>query len=341
MKKTAILMTVLLAVFATSAKADLLGRWGFDGDALDSSGYGNHGTVYGGAAYVAAPMGQALSLDGYDDQVRVADDGSLEPANITVEAWVRKIGSLTGSGYIVSKYSTPWHGRSSYALYRGGSVLYFYIGTTAAQDYFVRSPNGGTALLDGEWHHVAGTYDGSAVRLYVDFAEIGSGTSTSVAMGYDVGDLYIGNYWTENSWNFHGYIDEVRIWDKALTTFPGVLAITVEIDIKPGTEWNPLNVGSNGVIPVAILTTEDFDAATVDPGTVLLAGVTVAVRGKSEKAMAHLEDVDGDGDIDLLVQIDTDAFAQAWTGGEVELTGETFDGQSIEGSDFVLVVPAE
>jgi surface protein len=117
--------------------------------------------------------------------------------------------------------------------------------------------------------------------------------------------------------------------------------IIIDIDIKPGSDLNPVNLGSNGVIPVAILTTDDFDAATVDPGTVQLAGVNVAVRGKSDKAMAHLEDVDGDGDTDLLVQFDTTAFSAEWTSGEVQLTGTTFTGRAIEGYDTILVVPPE
>jgi hypothetical protein len=116
---------------------------------------------------------------------------------------------------------------------------------------------------------------------------------------------------------------------------------TVEIDIKPGSDPNPINPGSNGLIPVAIFTTDDFDAANVDPATVTLAGAEVAVRGKSDKLMAHLEDVDGDGDIDLLLQVDTQSEDALWEEGEVFLEGFTYDDIPILGSDYVVIVPPE
>lgn len=68
---------------------------------------------------------------------------------------------------------------------------------------------------------------------------------------------------------------------------------TVQIDVKPGGDPNSINLASNGVIAVAILTTDDFDATTVDAGLVVFAGAT-AVHNT-------LEDVDGDGDFDLVL----------------------------------------
>ena len=121
----------------------------------------------------------------------------------------------------------------------------------------------------------------------------------------------------------------------------GPQEIEIEIDIKPGSDPNPINPGSNGLIPVAILTTDDFDAADVEPNTVTLAGVEVAVRGKAEKLMARLEDVDGDGDDDLLLQIETQSEGALWASGTVTLTGKTYDGDDIKGTDEVIIVPPE
>lgn len=120
--------------------------------------------------------------------------------------------------------------------------------------------------------------------------------------------------------------------------------ITVDIDIKPGNEPNPINQGSNGLIPVAILTTDTFNAADVDPGSVTLNGAEVAVRGKSDKLMARLEDIDGDGDEDLMLQVDTESWDELWADGEVTLTGKTYidlGAKDIQGTDYVIIVPPE
>jgi hypothetical protein len=65
--------------------------------------------------------------------------------------------------------------------------------------------------------------------------------------------------------------------------------IEIKIDIKPGSDPNPINPFSRGVIPVAILTTEDFDALTVDADSVLFGPDEAEKRHKQ----AHVEDVDG------------------------------------------------
>jgi PKD repeat protein len=113
----------------------------------------------------------------------------------------------------------------------------------------------------------------------------------------------------------------------------------VDIDIKPGSDPNSINLGSKGTIPVAIHSTADFDANTVDPATVTLAGATVGVKGKSDKVMASLEDVNGDGLLDLVIHIVNE---MSLTEGSTEalLEGSTFDGTLIEGSDTVNIVPA-
>ena len=73
------------------------------------------------------------------------------------------------------------------------------------------------------------------------------------------------------------------------------LEVNVDIDIKPGSDPNSINLGSNGNVPVAILSSADFDATTVDPYTVTLAGAEVSLKGKAQTPMASVEDVNGDG----------------------------------------------
>ena len=113
--------------------------------------------------------------------------------------------------------------------------------------------------------------------------------------------------------------------------------ILVDVDIKPGSDPNCINPYSNGVIPVAILTTTGFDASSVNPLSVTLAGAAVRVKGKSGNA-GSLEDVDGDGDQDLMVQIINElGLAEGQT--TATLTGETTAGLPIAGSDAICVVP--
>lgn len=132
--------------------------------------------------------------------------------------------------------------------------------------------------------------------------------------------------------------------------FYGTIAIYLQypgpdvlIDIKPGGNPNTINLRSKGLLPVAILSSEEvgkeFDATTVDPSTVQLAGAGVAVRGKN-KYMAHKEDVNGDGLTDLVVQIEIENLnPDKLEDGSAILTGQTSNGIEITGSDKIAVVP--
>lgn len=121
--------------------------------------------------------------------------------------------------------------------------------------------------------------------------------------------------------------------------------LTVGIDIKPGSYPNSINLGSNGVVPVAILSSETFDATQVDPETVILAGSGVAMRGKGNKYLAHEEDINDDGLLDLVCQVETENLDPGqFQDGYAILTGnllEEFGGTPIEGSDEITIVPPE
>jgi len=73
----------------------------------------------------------------------------------------------------------------------------------------------------------------------------------------------------------------------------------ITIDIKPGSDDNSINLKSRGVVPVAVLTTDDFDASTIDPDTVLFAGA------EPVRLLCTLCDVDYDGDEDMLFHFKT------------------------------------
>jgi hypothetical protein len=118
--------------------------------------------------------------------------------------------------------------------------------------------------------------------------------------------------------------------------------IDVDIDIKPGCSPNTINIGSSGVIPVAILSDTEFDATTVNPTTVCLAGTGVALRGNGNKYMAHEEDVNGDGLTDLVVQVESENLDPGQLqDGYAIISGLTYDGASFEGQDEIIIVPPE
>jgi len=121
----------------------------------------------------------------------------------------------------------------------------------------------------------------------------------------------------------------------------------VTVDIKPGSDPNSINLGENGVLPVAVLGSADFDVLEIDAETVALGGVAVTTRGpaKAPKLACSYEDANGDGYTDLaaffsvqeLVAIG--ALTESTT--ELNLTGNLTDGLPISGMDFVRPVPPQ
>jgi len=123
--------------------------------------------------------------------------------------------------------------------------------------------------------------------------------------------------------------------------------VPVAIDISPGSYPNPINLGAMGRIPVAILSSTDFDAAAVDPATVTLGdnygGETGVATRNNGSLMAGVEDVDGNGYLDLVLHFEVQALV---ANGDVNeyttlliLNGATMTGVPIRGEDTVRIVP--
>jgi hypothetical protein len=119
---------------------------------------------------------------------------------------------------------------------------------------------------------------------------------------------------------------------------------TILIDIKPGSETNPIKLSSTGqaVIPVAIFTTDDADASLIDVGSIVLGKTPVAER-TGGTPYATRGDEDGDGDVDLLVHFDRAALIDtgdlSTTTTELVLTGRLMGGIGVRGRDMVRVIP--
>ncbi len=110
--------------------------------------------------------------------------------------------------------------------------------------------------------------------------------------------------------------------------------IQVAIDIKPGSFPNSINPASRGVIPVAVLTTASFDARTVDA-----ASVRFGPGGAREAHnRGHLKDVDGDGDLDMVLHFNTGETGIECGQTEASLTGQTLGGKAIQGSDSIQTI---
>ena len=140
---------------------------------------------------------------------------------------------------------------------------------------------------------------------------------------------------------YHGY-SQADWFGSAITalTLEVLESREVDIDIKPGSFPNSINLGSNGngVIPVAILGSEAFNVHDIDPATIELEGSSVRLKGKNQKA-GSISDVNSDGYDDLAVHIED--FYVITGATEATLTAALWDGTSITGTDSINIVPAE
>ncbi len=192
--------------------SDLVAYWRFDGNALDLSGNGNHGTI-NGAMFVQGISGQALSFDGINDYVNMGDKPSLRiNGPYTIETWVYS--NQNNLGQILSK--SRLHDLRNYEL------LWLDEGNGGPKIKFEFSINGVTywtysqLLKYKEWYYVAGIYDGVYMKLYVNGNQVAI-TSASGMVDVNTEPLTIGRR-SDGVRFFNGIIDEVRIYNRALTT---------------------------------------------------------------------------------------------------------------------------
>ena len=202
------------AATTTGTGSGLVAAYGFSegtGTTVnDSSGKGNKGTITNAAWTNSGRFGKALSFNGTNAWVTVPDSSSLDlTSGMTLEAWVYPQGSLGGWRTIVMKE------QSGSDVYYIETVDGKVVGDVLAggSNYHIYSDN---AIPVNAWTHLAATYDGAYIRIYVNGSLATVQHSLTGSIQTSGSPLRIGgnSLWGEY---FQGLIDEVRIYDKALT----------------------------------------------------------------------------------------------------------------------------
>ena len=163
----------------------------------------------------AQAHGTAIDLDAVGDYVSIPDSPSLSPTQeITLEAWVRIDAHRATGRFIISKHQgDAGGGGRSYILGLAGDGR--VRGTISHDGSSVTELFSTAAVSPGIWSHVAATYDGSTLRLYLNGVEVASAAGSGGI--YDgVLPVHLGLFTTSNP-SFEGDLDEVRVWSVART----------------------------------------------------------------------------------------------------------------------------
>jgi hypothetical protein len=153
------------------------------------------------------------------DQIAISRTATLEPAQITCAMWFRSAGRSGNFKYLFEKVLTTGE-HASYAWHTtggGGNFLCFEIGWGTSAGNTSRA-NCTTDLYNGAWRHVAGTYDLSDIRMYLDGAESSTAAENRPIAYNASNDLYVGT-WDNGAFNLHqdGDYAELGVWSVALS----------------------------------------------------------------------------------------------------------------------------
>jgi hypothetical protein len=310
-----------------------------------------------GNVYVDVETYPGSNWDWWSDEIRkYSSDGTLLWTTDTGDRWSDKIVPAgAGSVYTLDEWwddTTGWvvalakwanvPGQDIVVEAAPGVVLTFANmtepgGTTATTSPTGPTPPAGFRLGSPAIHYDITTeavFSGQ-IQIALDYSGVSYHSEKALHLFH-----YENGAWV----NVTTSVDTVNkiIYGTVSSLSPFVIAeadvVRVTVDIKPGSYPNTINLGSNGTVPVAILSTADFDAAKVDPLTVTLASAPVKLKGKGTP-MFSIEDVNGDGRPDMVAHVSTQALVLNPNDSEAVLEGWTTDGIPIHGSDTVRVVP--
>ena len=202
----------------------LVGWWGFNGNAHDGSGNGNHGTV-NGATLTTDRFGNqnsAYDFDGVNNWIQVQDHFTLRPNHITISAWVN-LANLNGGYCIITKTNIQNAIGEQYGVgvdFLSNWKPNFQIkqGSNCQPGYNWQRVNLNTSYSQNNWYHIVCTYDGTTLKIYHN----GQFNSTNLALNGVIdncsgGTLNIGRFWNSQPVFFDGKLDDIGIWNRALT----------------------------------------------------------------------------------------------------------------------------
>lgn len=156
--------------------------------------------------------GAALSFDGTNDVAATAINSAFNTPNASVEAWVNLTSKASARRFVINKPAT---GAYRYEIYYDNAAdrlaCAFYIGGT----YY--RVNGTSAPSISTWYHIAATYDGTTIKLYENGSMVNSTAVTGVIQNVNSKISIGADDATPTTFPMSGSIDEVRVWDRALT----------------------------------------------------------------------------------------------------------------------------
>ena len=208
----------------------LLAAYGFEeisgATVTDASGQGNHGTISNAVRTTSGHSGKALQFNGTNAWVTVNDSASLDlSTGMTLESWVYPQSLGSGGKTVITKENSAT--AEVYSLYAKEDTT-LPISYIAAGSY--SSISGSNPLPVNQWTHLVATYNGQYQRLYVNGKEIANSKQNGLIQ-QSTGVLRIGgnSFWGEY---FQGYIDEVRIYNRALTSAEVNYNLTTAISVS-------------------------------------------------------------------------------------------------------------
>jgi len=225
------------------SEINLVGYWPLNEGAgnttvIDRSVNGNHGTIYGATwqqqifiqpievkpAELKPTESPAdlpvLNFDGKDDCISFGKKPQFKiEKNITIEAWVYLQGSNRQWTGIISNIFDTGSTESGYGLTLDGQTGVYFGLTPSATNRIVYLSSGADSLKLNEWHHVAATYDGQQMKVYINGVQKAIQAVASPNISYNPeNDLHIGAYKdNDENYYFQGKIAEVRLWNIART----------------------------------------------------------------------------------------------------------------------------